>query len=102
MKGSSSTAINYAKGMMDGKGSVEQFASQQIKLNEAAINSTKLTSKLKSFGSSVVSSLANIGVGIITDFAIQGVFTMIDNYVHRLDIAIEKRRRGQCKDITDL
>ncbi len=97
MKGSSSTAINYAKGMMDGKGSVEQFASQQIKLNEAAINSTKLTSKLKSFGSSVVSSLANIGVGIITDFAIQGVFTMIDNYVHRLDIAIEKGAEANAK-----
>ena len=54
---------------------------------ESASKSTskfgKVTSTLKNVGGMIGSSLLNAGIGMLAGVAIQGVITMIDDYIHR-------------------
>lgn len=43
----------------------------------------KVTSTLKNVGGMLGSSLLNAGIGMLAGVAIQGVVTLIDNYIHR-------------------
>lgn len=97
MKGSSSAAIDYAKGLQEGRGSVEQFETEQRNLNEAAMNSIKLSTTLKGFGTSLISSVANIGIGMVADFAIDKLVKGVSNWIHADEIAIEKGEEANKK-----
>lgn len=66
---------------------------------ESASKSTskfgKVTSTLKNVGGMIGSSLLNAGVGMLAGVAIQGVVTLIDNYVHRQEKMIEKGKEAK-------
>lgn len=55
----------------------------------------KVTSTLKNVGGMIGSSLLNAGVGMLAGVAIQGVVTLIDNYVHRQEKLIEKGKEAK-------
>lgn len=55
----------------------------------------KVTSALKNVGGMLGSSLLNAGIGMLAGVAIQGVVTLIDNYVHRQGKMIEKGKEAK-------
>lgn len=66
---------------------------------ESASKSTskfgKVTSTLKNVGGMIGSSLLNAGIGMLAGVAIQGVITMIDDYVHRQEKLIAKGKEAK-------
>lgn len=55
----------------------------------------KVTSTLKNVGGMLGSSLLNAGVGMLAGVAIQGVVTLIDNYIHRQEKMIAKGKEAK-------
>lgn len=66
---------------------------------ESASKSTskfgKVTSTLKNVGGMIGSSLLNAGIGMLAGVAIQGVITMIDDYIHRQEKMIAKGKEAK-------
>lgn len=66
---------------------------------ESASKSTskfgKVTSTLKNVGGMIGSSLLNAGIGMLAGVAIQGVVTLIDNYIHRQEKMIAKGKEAK-------
>lgn len=55
----------------------------------------KVTSTLKNVGGMLGSSLLNAGIGMLAGVAIQGVVTLIDNYIHRQEKMIAKGKEAK-------
>lgn len=55
----------------------------------------KVTSALKNVGGMLGSSLLNAGIGMLAGVAIQGVVTLIDNYIHRQEKMIAKGKEAK-------
>ena len=81
--------INSAKAVQNGKKSWADFDKTVNTVSKSTSKFSRLTSGLKSFGSSVLSMGANMLAGFAIGSVISGVITIIDDYVHRNERLIE-------------
>lgn len=68
------------------------------KANKANKNLTvgqRAMSKVKSFGSNLLSSALNMGTGMLAGVAINGVISLIDSWVHRSENLIEAGKQAE-------
>ena len=81
--------LNAAKAAQTGKKSWDDYETVVAKTSSTTSKFSKATSTLKNIGGMLGSSLLNAGV------AIQGVVTLIDNYIHRQEKMIAKGKEAK-------
>lgn len=89
---------DYAASLGNATGSYEDYTKYVNKANEANRKLTisqKAGSFAKSFGSNLLSGFLNIGTGMLAGAAINGVITLIDDWVHRSDRLIEAGKQAE-------
>lgn len=87
--------LDAAKSAQTGKKSWDDYDKVVAKTSSTTSKFGKVTSTLKNVGGMIGSSLLNAGVGMLAGVAIQGVVTLIDNYVHRQEKMIEKGKEAK-------
>lgn len=87
--------LNAAKAAQTGKKSWDDYETVVAKTSSTTSKFSKATSTLKNVGGMIGSSLLNAGVGMLAGVAIQGVVTLIDNYVHRQEKLIAKGKEAK-------
>jgi hypothetical protein len=87
--------LNAAKAAQTGKKSWDDYETVVAKTSSTTSKFSKATSTLKNVGGMIGSSLLNAGVGMLAGVAIQGVVTLIDNYIHRQEKMIAKGKEAK-------
>ena len=87
--------LNAAKAAQTGKKSWDDYEIVVAKTNSTTSKFSKATSTLKNVGGMIGSSLLNAGIGMLAGVAIQGVVTLIDNYIHRQEKLIAKGKEAK-------
>lgn len=87
--------LNTAKAAQTGKKSWDDYDKVVAKTSSTTSKFSKATSTLKNVGGMLGSSLLNAGVGMLAGVAIQGVVTLIDNYIHRQEKLIAKGKEAK-------
>lgn len=76
----------------------DAFDQYTVHVQKAAKESSafsRVTSKLGNLAKSVGSTMLNMGVTMLASWALGEVITAIDNYIHRVEIAIEKGKEAR-------
>lgn len=87
--------LNAAKAAQTGKKSWDDYETVVAKTSSTTSKFSKATSTLKNVGGMLGSSLLNAGIGMLAGVAIQGVVTLIDNYIHRQEKMIAKGKEAK-------
>lgn len=87
--------LNAAKAAQTGKKSWDDYETVVAKTSSTTSKFSKATSTLKNVGGMIGSSLLNAGIGMLAGVAIQGVVTLIDNYIHRQEKMIAKGKEAK-------
>ena len=87
--------LNAAKAAKTGKKSWDDYETVVAKTSSTTSKFSKATSTLKNVGGMIGSSLLNAGIGMLAGVAIQGVVTLIDNYIHRQEKMIAKGKEAK-------
>lgn len=87
--------LNAAKAAQTGKKSWDDYETVVAKTSSTTSKFSKATSTIKNVGGMLGSSLLNAGIGMLAGVAIQGVVTLIDNYVHRQEKMIAKGKEAK-------
>ena len=87
--------LNAAKAAQTGKKSWDDYETVVAKTSSTTSKFSKATSTLKNVGGMIGSSLLNAGIGMLAGVAIQGVVTLIDNYIHRQEKMIDKGKEAK-------
>lgn len=87
--------LDAAKSAQTGKKSWDDYDKVVAKTSSTTSKFGKVTSTLKNVGGMIGSSLLNAGVGMLAGVAIQGVVTLIDNYIHRQEKMIAKGKEAK-------
>ena len=87
--------LDAAKSAQKGTKSWDDYNQVVAKTSSTTSKFSKVTSTLKNVGGMLGSSLLNAGVGMLAGVAIQGVVTLIDNYIHRQEKMIAKGKEAK-------
>lgn len=87
--------LNAAKAAQTGKKSWDDYDKVVAQTSSTTSKFSKATSTLKNVGGMIGSSLLNAGIGMLAGVAIQGVVTLIDNYIHRQEKMIAKGKEAK-------
>lgn len=87
--------LDAAKSAQTGKKSWDDYDKVVAKTSSTTSKFSKATSTLKNVGGMLGSSLLNAGIGMLAGVAIQGVVTLIDNYIHRQEKMIAKGKEAK-------
>lgn len=87
--------ITFLGDVDSGKKNIKDMDTHIESASKSTSKFSKATSTLKNVGGMIGSSLLNAGVGMLAGVAIQGVVTLIDNYVHRQEKLIAKGKEAK-------
>lgn len=87
--------ITFLGDVDSGKKNIKDMGTHIESASKSTSKFSKATSTLKNVGGMLGSSLLNAGIGMLAGVAIQGVVTLIDNYVHRQEKLIEKGKEAK-------
>lgn len=87
--------ITFLGDMDSGKKNIKDMDTRIKSASQSTSKFGKVTSTLKNVGGMLGSSLLNAGVGMLAGVAIQGVVTLIDNYIHRQEKMIAKGKEAK-------
>lgn len=87
--------LDAAKSAQKGTKSWDDYNQVVTKTSSTTSKFGKVTSTLKNVGGMIGSSLLNAGIGMLAGVAIQGVVTLIDNYIHRQEKMIAKGKEAK-------
>lgn len=87
--------ITFLGDMDSGKKNIKDMDTRIKSASQSTSKFGKVTSTLKNVGGMLGSSLLNAGIGMLAGVAIQGVVTLIDNYIHRQEKLIAKGKEAK-------
>lgn len=86
---------NAQKSAMTAGDAFDQYTAHVQKAAKESSVFGRVTSKLGNLAKSVGSTMLNMGVTMLASWAVGEVITAIDNYIHRVEIAIEKGKEAR-------
>lgn len=87
--------ITFLGDIDSGKKTIKDMDTHIESASKTTSKFAKATSAIKNVGGMIGSSLLNAGIGMLAGVAIQGVVTLIDNYIHRQEKMIEKGKEAK-------
>ena len=87
--------ITFLGDVDSGKKNIKDMDTHIESASKSTSKFSKATSTLKNVGGMLGSSLLNAGIGMLAGVAIQGVVTLIDNYIHRQEKMIAKGKEAK-------